>query len=183
MKKNMARCLVYLNDLVRARELLNTSIAEFKSAKPLNWAMIAAYQVLGTIERREGNSELAEASFIEAHNLWLKSDQTRLHPFNASCIYKTGVACLDQGKVEAAVKHLRDSIEVTNVHKKSMPIEHARALFKLSEALIQENYNGNEEEARRLREEAESYLREREPNASDSGTEDAYDRFVPIFWR
>lgn len=41
MKKNMARCLIYLGDYDGAFELLETSIVEFKAAKPLNWAMIA----------------------------------------------------------------------------------------------------------------------------------------------
>lgn len=27
----------------------------------------------------------------------------RMHPFYAACIYKTGVMCLEQGKVEAAM--------------------------------------------------------------------------------
>jgi hypothetical protein len=63
----------------------------------------SAYFVLGLLERRRNRPEAAEASFIEAQNLWLKGDQTRLHPFNAGCLYKTGVVCLDQGKVEAAV--------------------------------------------------------------------------------
>lgn len=40
---------------------------------------------------------------MEAQNMWFKGDQTRFHPFNAGCIYKTGVVCLDQGKVEAAM--------------------------------------------------------------------------------
>lgn len=35
--------------------------------------------------------------------MWTKGDQTRLHPFNGTCLYKTGFVCLDQGKVEAAV--------------------------------------------------------------------------------
>jgi len=59
--------------------------------------------VLGILERRNGRPEAAEANFIEAQNMWFKGDQNRLHPFNAGCIYKTGVVCLDQGKLEAAV--------------------------------------------------------------------------------
>lgn len=43
-----------------------------------------------------------------------------------------------------------------------MPVEHARALSKPSEALLQESYEGSEEEAKGLRDEAETYLRERE---------------------
>ena len=40
-KKNMARCLVYLEQYDKAQELLSTSIAEFKQEEPLNWAMLA----------------------------------------------------------------------------------------------------------------------------------------------
>lgn len=40
---------------------------------------------------------------MKAQNMWTKGDQTRLHPFNGTCLYKTGLVCLDQGKVEAAV--------------------------------------------------------------------------------
>lgn len=40
---------------------------------------------------------------MEAQNTWLRSDQTRLHPFNASILYKLGACCLDQGKVEASM--------------------------------------------------------------------------------
>ncbi|OBT61237.1 hypothetical protein VE03_09669 [Pseudogymnoascus sp. 23342-1-I1] len=183
MKKNMARCLVYLHDLAGARDLLHISIAEFKNSELLNWAMLAyAYFVLGILERREGRSELAEANFMEAQNLWRKGDQTRLHPFNGGCLYKIGVVCLDQGKVEAAAKHLRDSIEVTKFHKTIMPVEHARSLFKLSEALLRNNY-GSEDEAKELRGEAETYLKKRNPDAVAFGTEEAYDIHVPIFWR
>jgi hypothetical protein len=56
----------------------------------------SGYFSLGLIERRERTLELAEARFIEAQNLWLKGDHTRLHPFNAACMYKTGAVCLDQ---------------------------------------------------------------------------------------
>lgn len=34
-------------------------------------------------------------------------------------------------------KHIRDSIEVTEYYHRAMPVEHARNLFKLSEALLQ----------------------------------------------
>lgn len=40
-KKNMARCLVYLDQYDRAQELLDISINEFKQEKALNWAMLA----------------------------------------------------------------------------------------------------------------------------------------------
>lgn len=62
----------------------------------------SAYFVLGSLERRRHRPEAAEAHFMEAQNMWFKGGLT-LHPFNAGCIYKTGVVCLDQGKLEAAV--------------------------------------------------------------------------------
>ncbi|EHK22215.1 uncharacterized protein TRIVIDRAFT_191059 [Trichoderma virens Gv29-8] len=189
-KKNAARCLVYLERYNEAQALLDTSIREFKQEKPLNWAMLAyAYFVQGILERRGNRPEAAEASFMEAQNMWSKGDQGRFHPFNAGCIYKTGVVCLDQGKVEAAIKHLRDSIEITKFHADTMPVEHARSLFKLSKALIQKsssNENENdvsENEAQDLRDEAEVYLLRRDKGATDFGNEDVYDRWVPIFWR
>jgi tetratricopeptide (TPR) repeat protein len=40
-KKNMARCLVYLDQYDRAQELLDISIAEFKTEETLNWSMLA----------------------------------------------------------------------------------------------------------------------------------------------
>ena len=56
-----------------------------------------------TMNRRQRHLEAAEAHYIEAQNAWLKGDQTRAHPFYAGCLYKIGVCCLDQGKVEAAM--------------------------------------------------------------------------------
>ncbi|KAF2688084.1 hypothetical protein K458DRAFT_295015, partial [Lentithecium fluviatile CBS 122367] len=181
-KKNTARCLVYLGRYDEAHELLETSIREFKQEKALNWAMLAyTYFVLGILERRKGRPEAAEANFMEAQNMWFKGDQTRLHPFNAGCVYKTGAVCLDQSKVEAAVKHLRDSLEITKFHSDVMPVEHARGLFKLSEALIQDS--NESEEARDLRDEAEVFLLRRDPQAVAFGKEEDYDQWVPIFWR
>ncbi|PNP48425.1 hypothetical protein TGAMA5MH_00463 [Trichoderma gamsii] len=189
-KKNTARCLLYLGKYDEAQLLLDVSIREFKQEKPLNWAMLAyTYFVQGILDRRRNRLEAAEASFMEAQNMWFKGDQTRLHPFNAGCIYKTGVVCLDQGKVEAAIKHLRDALEITKFHADTMPVEHARGLFKLSEALVQDSFtnenedDGSEKEAQDLRDEAETYLLRRDTSATQFGTEDAYDRWVPIFWR
>ncbi|PKK40991.1 hypothetical protein CI102_14883 [Trichoderma harzianum] len=189
-KKNTARCLVYLGKYEEAQPLLDASIREFQQEKPLNWAMLAfTYFVQGILERRRNRPEAAEANFMEAQNMWFKGDQTRFHPFNAGCIYKTGVVCLDQGKVEAAIKHLRDALEITKFHSDAMPVEHARGLFKLSEALVlnsstNENEDDNhEKEAQNLRDEAEIYLLRRDKSATQFGNEDAYDRWVPIFWR
>ncbi|GFF21642.1 hypothetical protein ATEIFO6365_0015021400 [Aspergillus terreus] len=81
-----------------------------------------------------------------------------------------------------AYKHLRESLEITKYHVDMMPVEHARGLFKLSEALLQDSYN-NDDQARALRDEAELYLLRRDPQAVEFGKEEAYDQWVPIFWR
>lgn len=47
--------------------------------------------------------QLAEKHFLQAQNTWLKGDQTRLHPFNGGCMYRIGLSCLCQGKIEAAM--------------------------------------------------------------------------------
>ncbi|KAB8202217.1 hypothetical protein BDV34DRAFT_215631 [Aspergillus parasiticus] len=159
--KNMARCFL---------------------EKPFNWAMLAyAYFTLRTLERYENRLEAAEASCLEAQNLWSKGDQTKLHPFNAACLYKTGVVCLDQGNVEAAIKHIRDTVEITKFHANVMPVGQARGLFKLSEALLQDSCDS--EKVKALRDEAELYLLRRDPQAVDFGREEDYDQWVPIFWR
>lgn len=62
-----------------------------------------------------------------------------------------------------------------------MVAEHARCLFKLSEALEQEPRS--QREALELREEAERLLRIRAPNASKPGLESTYDALVNILWR
>ncbi|KAI0102845.1 hypothetical protein GGR51DRAFT_562299 [Nemania sp. FL0031] len=180
LKKNMARCLVYMGKSSEARSLLETAIAELQVD---NWGMMAyAHHVMGLINRNEGDLEAAEASFIEAQSFWHKGDQDRLNPFSGGCAYKIGVVCLDQGKTDAAVKHLRDSLEVTGSYKEKMPVEFARSCFKLSEALHKDGPD-NKNEAEDLMNEAEEYLKKRDPGATDFSTEAAYDKFVPIFWR
>ncbi|KEZ45512.1 hypothetical protein SAPIO_CDS1836 [Scedosporium apiospermum] len=196
MKANTARCLVYLDNLAEARRILDVCIPEFKVAAPLNWGMLAyAYHILGTLERREskvqgrsGNAKLgvqklvlAEAHFMEAQNIWLKGDNSRHHPFNGGCMHGIGICCLEQGKIEAAIKHLRDSCEVTKRYSDTMPIEHGRCLFKLSEALLQSEQD-DDEEARRLRSEAEELLKKRRSDTSHI-VDASFDDLIPIFWR
>lgn len=78
-------------------------------------------------------------------------------------------------------------MEVTDFHKKKMPIEHARNLFKLSEAMLQKNPTGENlnslSEAERLRGEADRYLARTLANVSTYDREDAFDKLMPIFWR
>lgn len=79
-------------------------------------------------------------------------------------------------------KHLRDSLELTKHHAKEMPVEHARNLFKLSEALHQDSYDNNDEVAE-MRAEVEVYLRKRDPQAVEFAKEADFDRWVSAFWR
>ncbi|PGH27214.1 hypothetical protein AJ80_01171 [Polytolypa hystricis UAMH7299] len=84
-------------------------------------------------------------------------------------------------KKNMASKHLRESLEITKFHSNVMPVEHARGLFKLSEALLQDPYDS--EEARGFRDEPELYLLRRDQKAVKFGREEDYDQWVPIFWR
>ena len=62
-----------------------------------------------------------------------------------------------------------------------MPAEHARSLFKLSEALAKGP--GEREESARLREESTRLLLLRSPQATDTDSEKTYDDLVFIWWR
>ena len=77
---------------------------------------------------------------------------------------------------------MRDSLEITAKHRKMMPVEHARSLFKLSEALLQDPH-ADEATVVNLRDQAEAYLKERSPEATEFSSELHYDRLIPIFWR
>lgn len=55
------------------------------------------------------------------------------------------------------------------------PLQASKTLFQSPDT-----YHG---EAEKLREEAEAYLKRRNPEATKFDSEDEYDKFVPIFWR
>lgn len=78
-------------------------------------------------------------------------------------------------------KHLRDAKVVTDIRKGNMVAEHARCIFKLSEAL-QQDLRG-EAEAVVLQEEAERMIRARNPLATSPASEATYDDLVNILWR
>lgn len=67
------------------------------------------------------------------------------------------------------------------MRKTNTVAEHARVVFKLSEALEQEPRE--QQEAASLREEAELLLRQRDPDTKASGLESTYDILVNILWR
>ena len=70
---------------------------------------------------------------------------------------------------------------VTEQRKDFLVVEHARVMFKLSEALQQEPRY--EMEAGDLRAEAERLLRLRHPHVEEAGKEGKYDELVYIGWR
>ncbi|KAK4141224.1 Tetratricopeptide-like helical [Dichotomopilus funicola] len=182
IKTNLAHCLVWFGQPERARELLAEALAECNRSEPFNWAMAACTHFApGTVDRVEHKDEPTEAHFMEAPNLRANGDQLRSSPFNGACMYRLGCIALDRGQLEAAIKHLRDALAVTEKRKHNMVAEHMRCLFKLSEALEQEPQHV--EEASRLRDEAERLLRQRAPNAGDPGKESTYDNLIAIDWR
>ena len=69
------------------------------------------------------------------------------------------------------------------MRKLDRAVEHARSLFKLSEALLQDSLDESHIEALTLREEAEHILRKTKPDIARCDIENAYDNVVPIFWR
>ena len=79
-------------------------------------------------------------------------------------------------------KHFRDAMALTSMHKNKLLAEHARCVFKLSEALEQEPRF--EKEAGKLREEAERLLRQCDPGGKEEpGIEGTYDALIDIKWR
>lgn len=78
-------------------------------------------------------------------------------------------------------EYLREALAVTDKRKDILVAEHARVLFKLSEALEQESGGGDE--AREKREEAEGLIRKRFPDAGDVTKESTYDDLIFIDWR
>ncbi|KAK8022424.1 hypothetical protein PG993_013191 [Apiospora rasikravindrae] len=175
-----ARCMIGLGDFDVAKEMLDTAVAQAKEEVSLNFGTLSsAYYWQGTLSRSRGRFEDAETHFLEAQNAWLMGDQTRVHPFNASIMYNIGACCLDQGKVEASIKHIRDSMEVTEVYKRLLPIDHGRNLFKLSEAM---GLGGVDKatDAATLKNQAEYYLRMQEPRITEMGNESTYSDLITI---
>lgn len=63
-----------------------------------------------------------------------------------------------------------------------MPVEHARSLVTLSEALRQ-SQDSHGDEVANLRDEAKVLLLKRNPLATDFTEESSFDVWIPIFWR
>ncbi len=70
---------------------------------------------------------------------------------------------------------------ITFIHRDRMVGEHARCLYKLSQALYQDG--GKEAKADEMLQEAEDLYFARADNLGRSPTEDEYDQLVYVLWR
>ncbi|KAK4149238.1 hypothetical protein C8A00DRAFT_38159 [Chaetomidium leptoderma] len=105
----------------------------------------------------ESNFSTAETYSMQAQNLWLSGDKARTSYFNGACMYRMGCCAFEQGNVEAAIKHIRDEMVISNLHKGDME-------------------EGKEAEAEVLLQEAEALYRSRsEDDQGRSPTEKDYD--------
>lgn len=182
LKWGMGTNLIWAGQNEQSRSVLVQGLSQLEATKPYNWAM-AAYTnySLGTVNRSDGDFISAERHFTEAYDKWISGNNLLSDPFCGACVYRIGCAALDQGKVETAIKHLREASCITERHMASMPVEHARSLFKLSEAVAKEPGGG--EESGRLREDATRLLLSRSPEAKHTDLEKTYDDLVFIWWR
>ncbi|KAI1420538.1 NB-ARC and TPR domain protein [Xylaria sp. FL1777] len=182
LKWGMGTNLIWAGYNARSRDVLTHGLNQLEASKPYNWAMVAYTNYsLGTVDRADGNFESAERHFTQAYNKWISGDNLLSDPFCGACVYRMGCAALDQGKVESAIKHLREASVITERHKAKMPVEHARSLFKLSEALARKPRE--REEAEKLHKESTRLLLSRSPSTNDTDCEKAFDDLVFIWWR
>ncbi|KAL9098012.1 MAG: hypothetical protein Q9163_006238 [Psora crenata] len=182
LKWGMGTNLIWAGQNHRARDILTQGLSQLEAAKPYNWAMVAySNYSLGTVDRADGDPKSAERHFTEAYNKWISGDNLLSDPFCGACVYRMGCAALDQNKVETAIKFLREASVITERHKMRMPVEHARSLFKLSQALTKGS--GEREQLAKLRVESTRLLRSRFPQAKDIEREKTYDDLVFIWWR
>ncbi|RSL84309.1 hypothetical protein CEP51_004011 [Fusarium floridanum] len=179
---SMATCLLYMGNIQEARRALEPPLGDYLKTATENWTNAAyATFLLGRIEMIENNLCTAEDHFMQAQNLWLSRDTARTSYFNGACMYRMGCCALDQGKVEAAIKHITDALVVTNIHKNYMVGEHARCLYKLSQAFYQDV--GKEMEAETMLQEAETLYFSRRGGRKGAPTEQDYDGLVHLRWR
>lgn len=192
--------LTYRRQFNEAAIELNQTLDEVMESEPFLWALAAYCKFsLGRLELLKKNYPVARDLFTESQHLWSEGDKSRTSPFNGAAWHR--VACCDllEGNVETALKYFRDARAVTMIHKEKMVGEHARCLYKTSEALYQ--IPGKEIEADKLVQEAEQlyWQRVRSPQFAAEGestnedadqtvqqkmiTEEDYDALVFIHWR
>ncbi|KAK8013187.1 NB-ARC and TPR domain protein [Apiospora marii] len=171
LQSGHARAKVYVGDYDGATELMNAAYPKIMAGEPVNWAMLGYMQfVQGVMTWQQNDFAAAEELFIKTQNTWLKAgEKGRLHPFNGGCMYRIGMCCLKQGKIQAA--------------SRMMPLEHARNLFALSLVMSQDTSERSVADAESLREQAKVFIQRHESCGSALDEEDTYSKSVPIFWR
>ncbi|KAK0609965.1 hypothetical protein B0T17DRAFT_603393 [Bombardia bombarda] len=160
---NEARCYLLLGDYDRAAELLSRVTAPANIAKDANLAAIAfGHFAMGLLYERQKDFELAKGKYSKAQNVWSGGRLDNPHLFLGACMYRMGVISLNQHDPKSAIKHIKESMSITSSQEryKNMPANHARNLFKLSQALAL----GNDDPevikgAKARRDEAETLLR------------------------
>lgn len=107
--------------------------------------------------------------------LWTRA--TRKRP----CAYLRAPVMHMTWPLNCSSKHITDAMVITNLHKEDMVGEHARCLYKLSQALYQDE--SRETEAEALLHEAEALYFSRSDDFCRSPTEKEYDALVHLRWR
>ncbi|KAJ8132115.1 hypothetical protein O1611_g1504 [Lasiodiplodia mahajangana] len=156
----MAACLFYMGQIGEARRVLEPSRAEYMETATENWANASyATYLLGRIEMAEKRFSMAKSLFMQAQNIWVSGDKARTSFWNGAYMYRMGCCALELGNMDAAMNY--------------MVGEHARCLYKLSQALSREN--GREAEAEGMLQEAESLYFSRATDQGRTPTEIDYD--------
>ncbi|KAK8108993.1 hypothetical protein PG984_014794 [Apiospora sp. TS-2023a] len=75
-----------------------------------------------------------------------------------------------------SIKHVKDSMEVTEIYKRLLPIDHGRNLFKLSEAMAL----GGDDKATAMKDEAMRYLTPQAPQDMGVVTETTWNDLITI---
>ncbi|KAJ0323159.1 hypothetical protein COL5a_008379 [Colletotrichum fioriniae] len=172
------RTLAYMKRYDEARTDIDESLEDMMTTKPVIWGTAGPCQFArARLAMFEGDFKLAELLFQKAQSIWLTGNSSKTSEFYAATIYRMGCCALLEGEVERAAKHLQDAIAITSLRKDIQVGEHARCLYKLSEALYQ--IPGRELEADRLLKEAEELYWKRVEKPKGVSEEDHAEYEVP----
>ncbi|KAK2601535.1 hypothetical protein QQS21_004920 [Conoideocrella luteorostrata] len=178
---NHARCLTYLRNFDEEVESkFKMAIIELQNEDPINQAI--ALFGRATLLRKQSKFKEAKEQYFGARSAWQKLDGTGFHPFSAACGYRLGTCCLRLEEFRAAISHLEESCEQSKVWKADRPVEHARGLLMLSEALEADSTSTQADRDAHKRD-AEALLRNAHIDPMQDNIVDACDDRVPIFWR
>ncbi|KAH8710019.1 hypothetical protein GQ44DRAFT_752583 [Phaeosphaeriaceae sp. PMI808] len=169
--QNIGRCYRLLGRYQEAHANLTESMQILLGSQ--NWAMLAYTQfALACLHHKERNLGQARSRSITTHR------------FNGACMFKLGCVAFELGEKEEAIKYLRESLVVAQLHKVVMRGDYARVLHKLSEVLAEESHA--QIEALAFEEEAAQMLsrrKEQYQSALTVGAGEDYDNLVYILWR